>query len=415
MSSIGELGKRVESVFEELSELDVKDFAQLEREVRRAFLRLAGQAIEALCADFGKGYAGAWRECGCGGRARYEGDRQRTVVTICGAVSIARAYYRCPTCGKAEHPLDGQLGLSGGWSPGMRELVSLVGANWSYGRSADLVERMTGVRVSATSVQSLTEQEGERAIKEMRQGGPMSSSAASIPTSAQAEEGATGRVYLDGVMTPLRGRWAEAKVGLVCGEGGHRRYITHLGSPEPVGRMLRRAARRLDIRSSKQVVVMGDGAPWIWKQAEVNFPGALQIVDWYHGCQQIHGTALGLCGEGSPRGHAWAKRMRDVLWNQGGAGLVASLKRSPYRRRKPVKDLARYVRRNAHRMDYPRWRRMGLEMGSGPVESACKQVVQARLKQAGMRWTAQDAQKIMALRCIYLSDLWDSFWSRRAA
>jgi hypothetical protein len=296
----------------------------------------------------------------------------------------------------------------------MRELVSLAGASWSYERSADLVQRMTGVKVSATSVERLTEQEGERAVKEMRQGGPIyraaPSSAVATPTGPSA-----GRVYLDGVMTPLRGRWAETKVGMVCQRAGQRRYITHLGSPGPVGRMLRRAARRVGLRSTKEMVVIGDGAPWIWKQAEVNFPGALQIVDWYHGCQQIHGAALGLYGEGSPRGHAWAKRMRDVLWNQGGAGLVTSLKRSAYRRRKPVQDLARYALRNAQRMDYPRWRQMGLEIGSGPVESGCKQVVQARLKQAGMRWTARDAQKIMALRCIYLSDLWDSFWSRRAA
>ncbi len=404
MGSIRGLKERVERVLDELSELDMSDFARTESEVRKRFLELAGKALERMCADSGKGYAGTRRRCACGQHARYEGDRQRTVVTICGPIRLKRAYYRCVSCRRSEYPLDGQLDLRAGWSPGVRDLVALAGASWSYARAADFVRRTTGVSISATAAETLAEREGQRAMAVMEQGGP---------SNRTSQSGRTG-VYLDGVMTPLRGRWAETKVGAVRGADGAKRYVAYLGGPAPVGRMVRRAAASVGARRTREVVVIGDGAPWIWKQAAVNFPGAIEVVDWYHGCQYIHETALKLYGEGSAKGHAWSARKRDVLWKKGACGLLTSLGRGRYREREPVKELARYVRNNLHRMDYPRFRRIGVDIGSGPVESACKQVVQARLKQAGMRWTPNDAQKIMALRCIYLSGLWDHFWSRAA-
>jgi len=404
MGSISSLRKHVEGVLDELSQMDVTDLGRVETEVRRRFLELAGEALEMLCAACGKGYVGTKRECACGQHARYEGDRQRTVVTICGPIKVKRAYYRCISCGRSEHPLDGQLDIRKGWSPGVRDLVALAGASWSYVRAADFVRRTTGVTISATAVETLTEREGQRAMAVMEQGGP----------SEPASQGGRTGVYLDGVMTPLRGRWAETKVAAVRGAAGAKRYVAYLGGPVPVGKMARRAAASAGTRRTQDVVVIGDGAPWIWKQAAVNFPGALEVVDWYHACEHVHETALKLYGDGSARGHAWTARKRDVLWKRGARGLLTSLGRGRYREHQAVKELARYIRNNRHRMDYPRFRQLGVDIGSGPVESACKQVVQARLKQAGMRWTPADAQKIMALRCIYLGGLWDYFWSRAA-
>lgn len=399
---------RVEQVVEELSRLPGADLAGLEWEVRKRFLGLAGEALEMLCGGLGKGYVGTRRPCGCGERSRYEGDRTRRVVTVCGPVKVRRAYYRCRSCGRGEHPLDAELKLEGGWSPGVVELVSLTGMSWSYARAADIMQRTTGVRISATAVETLTERQGERAIEVMQRGGPVE-----IPAGG-GRDGERTSVYVDGVMTPLRGRWAETKLGVVRTAQGCKRYVAHLGPPEPLGRMLRRAAARVGAGRSDEVTVVGDGAPWIWKQAAVNFPGAVEVVDWYHASEHIHDAALKLYGEASPQGHTWASRKRDVLWEQGARGLLQTLARGPLRQRRAVKELTRYLRTNLHRMDYPRFRQMQIDIASGPVESACKQVVQARLKQAGMRWTPQDAQKIIALRCIYLSDLWDSFWSRAA-
>jgi hypothetical protein len=62
-------------------------------------------------------------------------------------------------------------------------------------------------------------------------------------------------------------------------------------------------------------------------------------------------------------------------------------------------------------MDYVTYRQAGYPVGSGSVESGCKVVVQARMKQAGMRWSRQGAQAMLALRCILLSEQWDAVWT----
>lgn len=74
-----------------------------------------------------------------------------------------------------------------------------------------------------------------------------------------------------------------------------------------------------------------------------------------------------------------------------------------------------YVDTNRHRMDYPRFEKMGLSIGSGVVEAGCKTVACVRLKGAGMHWTVRGANAILALRCTRLSGRWEDFWEWRAS
>ena len=72
-----------------------------------------------------------------------------------------------------------------------------------------------------------------------------------------------------------------------------------------------------------------------------------------------------------------------------------------------------YFRNHEHRMDYPTYVRNGWQIGSGPVESACKTVVGNRLKGGGMRWGEDGADAVCHLRALYLSEpaCWESFWN----
>ena len=74
-----------------------------------------------------------------------------------------------------------------------------------------------------------------------------------------------------------------------------------------------------------------------------------------------------------------------------------------------------YFSNNSTRMDYPRFRAMGLVVASGVLEGGCKSIVDNRLKQGGMRWTVNGANAIIALRCAIESNRFDDFWERRAA
>ena len=76
---------------------------------------------------------------------------------------------------------------------------------------------------------------------------------------------------------------------------------------------------------------------------------------------------------------------------------------------------AEYFSNNRERMNYPKFRAMGLCVATGVVEGGCKHIVGARLKHGGMRWTVAGANAIIALRCAVESNRFDDFWERRAS
>jgi len=407
MITVTDLLAHVQPLVDQLNALDpLADFAAFEHELRRIGREFT--AFLAQCQlDQQRGYDGPYRPCTCGQRLRYHGDRTRTVKTLAGDITLHRAYYRCPGCGASQTPLDDRLNLVDGWSPGMAQMAALAGMQLPYRQAADMMRRLAGLNLSATAVERLTEHAGvraERAVAEAEIPDPP-------PTGEPDTPPPTGPTYVqvDGVMTPLRDGWAETKLGLVKHPDGRCRYVHHLGGPDELGQRLRRTAAATGVRDTRSVVVMGDGAPWIWNLAERYFPAATQIVDWYHVVEHVHETARETFGEGDPRGHAWTTRLRDRLWREGAAGALDFLARSKYRNRESVQNLQSYLTNNVNRMNYPAYRRKGLDVGSGSVESGCKQVVQARLKRAGMRWTCRDASRVIALRCLYLSNLWDGF------
>jgi hypothetical protein len=74
--------------------------------------------------------------------------------------------------------------------------------------------------------------------------------------------------------------------------------------------------------------------------------------------------------------------------------------------RQSLDSLIRYYSENAARMRYDEYLRLGYGIGSGAVESAHKQIVHARHRQAGMRWSEAGARRLLALRLLLLNDHW---------
>ncbi len=91
--------------------------------------------------------------------------------------------------------------------------------------------------------------------------------------------------------------------------------------------------------------------------------------------------------------------------HEGGAAFLATLEASdlggrPVTTREEYRLVAGYVRKNLHRMDYPRYLR-GWQIGSGHIEAAFKTVTDERLEQNGMRWGGEGADTICHLRALY--------------
>ena len=184
--------------------------------------------------------------------------------------------------------------------------------------------------------------------------------------------------------------------------------------PSAFAQPVYREAQRRGFDTAARRVVLGDGANWIWNLAGEQLPGAIEIVDVYHAKQHLCDVAKAIYGASTDLAAQWAKDRHDELDTGRLAALVRVL-----RPHTETTDEARrcidYLFRNRHRMRYPQFRARGLCVSSGVVEAGCKQIVGARLKRAGMRWTVAGANAIIALRCCRLSGRFEDFWERRAA
>lgn len=159
------------------------------------------------------------------------------------------------------------------------------------------------------------------------------------------------------------------------------------------------------------------GAPWIWNIADLQFYGAIQIIDIYHAREHYWKVAKIMFGRDKTKIKTWADKRRKELDCGDVEQVIAAIKRlSPHTEedKAEIEKEIGYFDKNKDRMRYKTFRKQGLFIGSGVVEAGCRTVIGQRLKQSGMHWTVQGANKIIALRCCILSNRWEDFWEYRA-
>ena len=173
-----------------------------------------------------------------------------------------------------------------------------------------------------------------------------------------------------------------------------------------------RESRRRGFDKSDRQVVLGDGAKWIWNIAGELFPKAIQIIDLYHAKGTISRVPKEIFGTASDFGKHWGKELRDDL-EDGRIDIILE-KLKPYLEDfKEADSCRKYLINNRERLNYPYFRKMGLSTSSGIVESGCRHVIGARVKQSGMHWTVEGANSIIALRCSKLSNRFEEFMIER--
>lgn len=177
-------------------------------------------------------------------------------------------------------------------------------------------------------------------------------------------------------------------------------------------------ARQVGYHRAQLRAFLADGARWLWDVAATHFPDAIQILDWYHLTEHVHDTAAALFGEGTPPAQAWSEARKTELWEGRWIQTLAELDtlrkqlRAPAKR-ETLRKFRQYLINNQERIDYPRYRALGLRIGSGQVEGACKALVGARCKQAGMRnWTQAGAEGVLRIRAALQAGDYDTLWNR---
>jgi hypothetical protein len=360
--------------------------------------------------------------CPCGDQARKLRMRPATVTTVLGPITYHRAYYQCPSCRQTQTPLDTQLQVcAGSFSAGVQELLALLGATQdSFAQAAQVFERLCLVQVCPNSVRAATEDLGQTLIAHDQQ--VIAAAQESPPDLATAPTPERLYVSMDGVVAHMRdGGWKEIKTGCVYTtrtrvsrkqpdarevRAETQSYVVALQDADTFGWHVWAEAVRRQVDAASEVVVLGDGAHWIWNLAELHFPEATQIVDWYHASQYLWQAAPVIAGSDSAQRTAWAREQETALWEGNVAAVLAALQ--PHAGRSDaVDDAISSYTNHQHRMDYATYRARGLQIGSGTIESACKQLVSARLKLAGMIWNTTGAEAVAVVRAWLRSERWD--------
>ena len=191
-------------------------------------------------------------------------------------------------------------------------------------------------------------------------------------------------------------------------------YVAELGRHrDAFGWQLYAEAQRRGA-TTREVVVVGDGAAWLWTLAELHFPQATQILDWFHATEYVWSAASAIWGEGTAERTAWAERQLCALWAGQVGDVLVELQRQTAGG-EAVCGAHTYLTNQQARRNYPAYRARGLPLGSGTVESGCKQVVSHRLKGAGMIWRADGARQVAKVRAWLKSGRWAEALGERPA
>jgi hypothetical protein len=199
------------------------------------------------------------------------------------------------------------------------------------------------------------------------------------------------------------------------------RYLAGLMSLAALGVLLRKQAGQVGMEKAEQWIGISDGGSGLEDFLRTNFNRAnlVIILDFWHPTSYLETLARAMHPDDEEKRVAQMKAWCHLMKHEGGAAVLKALQELEIAKnkkgaRQARQEAAQYIGNNVHRMDYPYYLSQGWQIGSGPIESACKSVVGQRLKLAGMRWREYGTDNVCHLRALFKSDKhqWDAFWER---
>jgi hypothetical protein len=360
-----------------------------------------------------------------------------------GRLRVGVPRYRCPVCKSECRPLLELMGVEPGRISGsLARDLAVLAAVVPYTLAARLADLLLGVKISAMGIWKVSQRLGQAVanhsealsryhVDSRSEGAPTDEAPATVLLSVDGcalgmqvrsrRRRRVGTEPLPPLPTVDEGHFREVKTGVLLlpeervetSPGRRsvvRRFVVScLGDADAIFHRLYGQLRELGwLGSNTLVVVVGDGAEWIWNRTTW-FIRRCEILDFWHAMEHAWEFARLRYGESSQQADQWVRQIGVDLKAGKVEQVIARLKRlrpqSP-QLRESLQSLIRYYSANAGRMRYDEYLRLGYGIGSGAVESAHKQVVHARLRQAGMRWSEAGARRLLALRLLLLNGEW---------
>lgn len=381
-----------------------------------------GRMAERISA-YDRGYEGGRRRCPrCGQWQKYKGEEAREVEVEGGTLTVQRAYYVCGACRETSYPLDEKLGLVEGKEQGhLREKLALVAVLAPYHQAPQVCQTLLDSERHAASLRRVALREAQHLA--------VSGHRHTLPQRTQDQ------IYLqvDGHLCPTREKrqspedqgYREAKAVLAfsahdVAEVSKERHEllakvlkAQVTDSESFRAIFTEVYHQAHGNQAAEVIVLADGARWIWNLVEDVVPHAVQILDFSHVKQYLWEAGKLIYGEGSAFLLPWVKEREALLFDDKVEHVIAHLQRfldlAP-----ALAPIIHYFQQNITRMRYGTYRQRGYFIGSGAIESAGKQLAAARVKGPGMRWNVTDLNALLTLRCVFLEHSWQAYWDSQA-
>jgi len=395
---------------------EINNVEELENSLREMLKEIGqqtyGKVLEKEDEKLGKRIA-----CACGSKAKRISIRSAKVMTVFGWIEYRRSYYGCARCGKKGSRLDEDWGLSPGEvSRVLGKLLAIAGVDIAFERGRRTIKEMLLLEVSDNSIRKQTQDEGVRQAEIEAEWIRDSHDESWLQKRERGIGEVPDRLYgsIDGAHVPIEAEWRELKtvcwyrVAGVYGQEKHKAqeisYHSEIAPAQDFGQLVWASGVRRMADKARELIFVCDGAAWIWRLVEQYFPNAIQIVDWYHACEYLTPIAEAVFSQETER-QAWLQKVKDELWLGKIEEVIQACKAYAHHplAAHAVQRAVTYFSNNQHRMDYAAYRQKGYWIGSGTVESACKQIASARLKIAGAHWKLNGAITTAKARAAWLS------------
>jgi hypothetical protein len=446
IEKINQIGKMLAEVVEEALKTEGKKetlIGDIEMVLRESVLKIGNSALQCFLEN-ADGEVEAEIECACGGKLKYQRRRKATIWSVFDKVIYKRAYYAGCACGTGCAPVDKCYGIEPGKvTAGLARLIALSGIKEAFDAGRKCLKEYLLFEVSENTVRAETQKMGELQGQADAELVKATQSECDLQKREQSQQPAPDILYgsIDAAKVRIEPRdekekavenretwrdlkagcWYEAEIvpnrqqsvrqkdkaqreGVVL-RAKNQQYFCDIDQAERFGKLLWADRARI-------LVFICDGAVWIWNLIARYFPNAIQIVDWYHAADRLKRIAEEAFVHFDER-QAWLKRVTEDLW-QGRVELVIEDCRTLAKKSNLAKQSLSYYGNNMERMRYAQFRTSGFMIGSGIIESGCKQIVTQRLKLPGAQWTLDGAILTAKARCAWMSGNWQKLVSARS-
>jgi len=425
--------------------------AQVEADMREAMRQVGNQALGLFLSSM---QTTPEKEitCSCGGTLHYQRMREAMVISVFGRTFYVRGYYAGCECKQGKAPLDEQFGVTpGAVTPGLATLLALAGIEFSYDKSPQWLQAYLLFDISENTVRSETERMGELQEKreealiqqsqdesylQQRQRNPGqiaprlygSIDAAKVRIEPRSKKGEEKEAHEDWrdmkilcwfetepVPPSQRSKRQQKKVAREqpALRARNMQYFCDIIKAETFGKLLWATGCMRNADLCQDLVFLGDGAVWIWNLVTQYYPHAKQIVDWYHAEEHLEIVAAAAFSDLSQR-TIWLEETTQALWDGQVEDVVVACQALAHTCLQ-ASQATTYFSNNMERMRYDRFRAADYMIGSGTIESGCKQIVSQRLKLPGAQWIVSGAVRTAKARAAWLSEQWHILCAQRSA